>query len=144
MTSVPAGFKLHPMLKKIYDIRKKVRTGGDFAQIWPTVYSLVSPPSPPQPLERDTGLPRCTCLSVVKSVEEEKGIDWATAEALAFGTLLLEGNHVRLTGQDVERGTFSHRHAVMHDQVIKANESGGGEVACFLKTMRMEIKAKEK
>jgi len=45
-----------------------------------------------------------------------KGIDMPTAEALAFGTLLLEGNHVRLSGQDVERGTFSQRHAVLHDQ----------------------------
>ena len=44
------------------------------------------------------------------------GLDWATAEALAFGTLLKEGVHVRLSGQDVERGTFSHRHAVLHDQ----------------------------
>jgi 2-oxoglutarate dehydrogenase E1 component len=43
-------------------------------------------------------------------------VDWATAEALAFSTLLSEGNHVRLSGQDVERGTFSHRHAVLHDQ----------------------------
>ncbi|ORX99711.1 oxoglutarate dehydrogenase, E1 component [Basidiobolus meristosporus CBS 931.73] len=51
-----------------------------------------------------------------KTIEEEKGIDWATAEALAWGTLLLEGNHVRLGGQDVERGTFSQRHAVLHDQ----------------------------
>lgn len=45
-----------------------------------------------------------------------QGIDWATAEALAFGSLLAEGTHVRLSGQDVERGTFSHRHAVLHDQ----------------------------
>ncbi len=45
-----------------------------------------------------------------------KGLDWATAEALAFGTLLLEGHHVRLAGQDSQRGPFSHRHAVMHDQ----------------------------
>jgi 2-oxoglutarate dehydrogenase E1 component len=44
------------------------------------------------------------------------GIDWATAEALAVGTLLMEGNHVRLSGQDVERGTFSHRHATVVDQ----------------------------
>jgi len=50
------------------------------------------------------------------NVEAGVGIDWGTAEALAFGSLLLEGNHVRLTGQDVERGTFSHRHAVVHDQ----------------------------
>ncbi|CAM9154642.1 unnamed protein product [Chrysoparadoxa australica] len=49
-------------------------------------------------------------------LETGKDIDWAAAEALAFGTLLLEGNHVRLTGQDVERGTFSHRHCVLHDQ----------------------------
>ena len=51
-----------------------------------------------------------------KSIENSEGIDWATAEALAFGTLLMEGNHVRLTGQDVQRGTFSHRHAVVKDQ----------------------------
>lgn len=44
------------------------------------------------------------------------GIDWGTAEALAFGSLLREGCHVRLSGQDVERGTFSHRHAVLHEQ----------------------------
>jgi len=48
--------------------------------------------------------------------ERGEGIDWGTAEALAFGSLLLEGNHVRLTGQDVQRGTFSHRHAVVTDQ----------------------------
>jgi len=45
-----------------------------------------------------------------------KNIDWATAEQLAFGSLALEGKLVRLTGQDVERGTFSHRHAVLHDR----------------------------
>jgi 2-oxoglutarate dehydrogenase E1 component len=45
-----------------------------------------------------------------------EGIDWGTAEAMAFGSLLVEGNHVRITGQDVQRGTFSHRHAVVKDQ----------------------------
>jgi len=48
--------------------------------------------------------------------EQGVDIDWGTAEALAFGTLLVEGNHVRITGQDVQRGTFSHRHAVVKDQ----------------------------
>ena len=50
------------------------------------------------------------------SIEQGTGIDMATAEGLAFGTLLLEGQHVRLSGQDVERGTFSQRHSVLHDQ----------------------------
>ncbi len=51
-----------------------------------------------------------------KAVETGVGIDWATAEALAFGATLLDGNRVRLSGQDVERGTFSQRHAVVIDQ----------------------------
>jgi 2-oxoglutarate dehydrogenase E1 component len=51
-----------------------------------------------------------------KTVSEGKNIDWSTAEALAFGSLALEGCHVRVSGQDVERGTFSQRHAVIHDQ----------------------------
>ncbi|XP_023325526.1 2-oxoglutarate dehydrogenase, mitochondrial isoform X2 [Eurytemora carolleeae] len=46
----------------------------------------------------------------------KREIDWALAEALAFGGLLKEGIHVRLSGQDVERGTFSHRHHVLHHQ----------------------------
>jgi 2-oxoglutarate dehydrogenase E1 component len=46
---------------------------------------------------------------------EEGGIDWGQAEALAFASLLVDGIPVRLTGQDTERGTFSHRHAVLHD-----------------------------
>ena len=46
---------------------------------------------------------------------EQGGIDWGHAEALAFGSLLTERYSVRLTGQDVERGTFSHRQAVLHD-----------------------------
>ena len=46
--------------------------------------------------------------------KNEKKIDWGFAEALALGSLLKSGTAVRLTGQDVERGTFSHRHAVLH------------------------------
>ena len=51
-----------------------------------------------------------------KMMETGEGIDWAMAEALAFGSLLLEGHRVRLSGQDCERGTFSQRHSVLTDQ----------------------------
>jgi 2-oxoglutarate dehydrogenase E1 component len=51
-----------------------------------------------------------------KAIDTGAGIDWATGEALAFSTLLLDGHRVRLSGQDVERGTFSQRHSVLTDQ----------------------------
>jgi 2-oxoglutarate dehydrogenase E1 component len=51
-----------------------------------------------------------------KAIENGVGVDWATGEALAFCTLLQEGHHVRLSGQDSERGTFSQRHSVLIDQ----------------------------
>ena len=50
----------------------------------------------------------------VKMLEQDR-VDWGLGEALALGTLLLEGHHVRLSGQDTGRGTFSHRHAALHD-----------------------------
>ncbi|XP_033325723.2 oxoglutarate dehydrogenase Nc73EF isoform X5 [Megalopta genalis] len=49
---------------------------------------------------------------------EARTVDWALGEAMAFGSLLKEGIHVRLSGQDVERGTFSHRHHVLHHQSV--------------------------
>ncbi|MCG6205699.1 2-oxoglutarate dehydrogenase E1 component [Rhodopseudomonas sp. HC1] len=51
-----------------------------------------------------------------KAIDSGNGIDWATGEALAFSSLLNEGNRVRLSGQDSERGTFSQRHSVLIDQ----------------------------
>jgi len=54
------------------------------------------------------------------SIQEGKGIDWATAESLAFASLIHDGYGVRLSGEDVERGTFSHRHAVIWDQTTDA------------------------
>jgi 2-oxoglutarate dehydrogenase E1 component len=50
-------------------------------------------------------------------LESGEGIDWTTGEALAFGSLLLEGHRVRFSGEDSQRGTFSQRHAVLVDQV---------------------------
>ncbi|MBV8245315.1 MAG: multifunctional oxoglutarate decarboxylase/oxoglutarate dehydrogenase thiamine pyrophosphate-binding subunit/dihydrolipoyllysine-residue succinyltransferase subunit [Candidatus Eremiobacteraeota bacterium] len=50
-----------------------------------------------------------------KALRDKGTVDWAIAEGLAFASLLAEGKPIRLTGQDTERGTFSHRHAVLHD-----------------------------
>jgi 2-oxoglutarate dehydrogenase E1 component len=54
-----------------------------------------------------------------KMIEDGTGIDWASAESLAYGALLQEGYKIRLSGQDVQRGTFSQRHAVLVDQVTE-------------------------
>jgi len=52
----------------------------------------------------------------IKLLNTEQKIDWATAELLAYGSILVEGNIVRMSGQDVKRGTFSHRHAILRDE----------------------------
>lgn len=53
------------------------------------------------------------------ALESGENIDWGLGEALAFGSLLIEGHSVRLSGQDVGRGTFSHRHALLYDQTTQ-------------------------
>lgn len=52
----------------------------------------------------------------IKLLESENKIDWATGELLAYSSLLIQHNLVRMSGQDVQRGTFSHRHAVLRDE----------------------------
>jgi 2-oxoglutarate dehydrogenase E1 component len=72
-------------------------------------------------------------------------IDWAFAESLAFGSLLLEGTPVRLSGQDVRRGTFSHRHAVFYDYETReryiplANLSPGQAKFCVYNSLLSEF-----
>ena len=56
----------------------------------------------------------------IKLFQDQQKIDWATAELLAYASLLSEGKDVRMSGQDVKRGTFSHRHAILFDE--KTNE----------------------
>jgi 2-oxoglutarate dehydrogenase E1 component len=56
----------------------------------------------------------------IKLFETEGKVDWATGELLAYGSLLLEDKDVRLSGEDVKRGTFSHRHAVIYDENTNA------------------------
>ena len=60
---------------------------------------------------------------------EENGVDWGHAEALAFASLLVDGTPLRLTGQDTERGTFSHRHLVLHDAETDAEHVPARAVA---------------
>ncbi len=50
-----------------------------------------------------------------KKLLDNNTLDWAMAELMAYGSLLMEGNDVRMSGQDVKRGTFSHRHAILYD-----------------------------
>jgi len=52
----------------------------------------------------------------IKLFESERKVDWATAELMAYGSLLVDGKDVRMSGQDVKRGTFSHRHATLRDE----------------------------
>ncbi len=73
-----------------------------------------------------------------KMVFEENTLDWGTAENLAYGTLLEEGFNVRISGEDVERGTFSHRHAIMRDEetlervnLLNTNPKNKGEMTIY-------------
>lgn len=52
----------------------------------------------------------------IKLFQSENKVDWATGELMAYASILLDGNDVRMSGQDVKRGTFSHRHAVLRDE----------------------------
>lgn len=72
INTMPAGFKLHPKLTRVFEPR-------------------------------------------LKAIQDGKDIDWANGETLAYATLLAEGVDVRMSGQDIERGTFTHRHGVLHD-----------------------------
>ncbi|MFN3413873.1 MAG: multifunctional oxoglutarate decarboxylase/oxoglutarate dehydrogenase thiamine pyrophosphate-binding subunit/dihydrolipoyllysine-residue succinyltransferase subunit, partial [Thermoanaerobaculum sp.] len=104
----------------------------------PPVEVVFREPAPPEPVppaprvSRETLQQVATCLGTVPEGFQvhpklsrllayrarclEQGVDWGAAELLAFGSLLLEGIPVRLSGQDSRRGTFSHRHAVLVDQ----------------------------
>ena len=74
--------------------------------------ALMTWPSDFQPLRKVDKL----IADKKKIFEAEQKVDWATAELMAYGSLLAEGKDVRMSGQDVKRGTFSHRHAVLYDE----------------------------
>lgn len=75
-----------------------------------------SPPPNSAGFDMHKGIERI--LEARRKMIEERQADWSLGEAYAFGSLLKEGVHVRLSGQDVERGTFSHRHHVLHHQNV--------------------------
>ncbi len=74
----------------------------------------------------------------IRLYKEEQKIDWATAELMAYGSLVVDGKDVRMSGQDVKRGTFSHRHAVLRDEVtsqqynrLSSLEGSGGSFRIY-------------
>jgi 2-oxoglutarate dehydrogenase E1 component len=77
---------------------------------------LMKWPSDFQPLKKVEKL----LQDKIKLLDTEQKIDWATAELMAYGSILCAGNIVRMSGQDVKRGTFSHRHAVLRDENTNA------------------------
>jgi len=100
-------FKKHDLLGKLHCTGTNMDTIMDIGRKFST---------PPENLDIHPGLKRV--LKGRTQMLEDGVADWAIGEALAIGTLLKEGIHVRLSGQDVERGTFSHRHHVLHDQKV--------------------------
>jgi 2-oxoglutarate dehydrogenase E1 component len=108
------------------DLSKGDPTGVDTALLTKIGHSLCKAP---EGFTLHRGLSR-QLQAKLKTIEEGKGLDWATAEALAYGSLLLEGTHVRITGQDVQSGTFAHRHSVARDQNTMAEY-------CFLNNLNL-------
>ncbi len=107
--------KIQPATKQLAE--KKIETNIKIKTLNLVIEKLTTLPTNFTPLKQ-----------IIKLIEKRKNlffqkkkIDWATAELLAYATLLLENFPIRLVGQDVERGTFSHRHAVLKD--IKTNIS---------------------
>jgi len=94
------------------DFERSPITAVDEKRLQDLFYRIMQWPEDFHPLRKVARL----LQDKVKLFEESKQIDWATAELLAYATLLVEGKDVRLSGEDVKRGTFSHRHAVIYDE----------------------------
>ena len=103
------------------ELRKNVKTDEAFPspetgvpqeEIDQVVKALTTYPSDFHPLRKVKKL----LDGMNEKLVNEQVLDWAGAELLAYGTLLLEGHDVRMSGQDVKRGTFSHRHAILTDK----------------------------
>jgi multifunctional 2-oxoglutarate metabolism enzyme len=105
-----AGVKAQPPPKPVGCL-PRVETGVDRATI-DRIYNVLS--TPPEGFELHPKLAR-QFDARTKMFKQDGQVDWALAESIAFGSLLLEGTDIRLAGQDTRRGTFSQRHAVLVD-----------------------------
>ncbi len=94
------------------DFESSPKTAATKTNINKVVKALSKYPDDFKPLRKADRLLR----NMSKMLTEDKKIDWAAGELLAYGTILLEGHDVRMSGQDVKRGTFSHRHSVLYDE----------------------------
>ncbi|PHN04285.1 2-oxoglutarate dehydrogenase E1 component [Flavilitoribacter nigricans] len=92
------------------DYRQSPETGVDRKTIDKIIDHLMTLPKGFTPLSKVKRL-----YKGKQKLLDENQLDWAMAELLAYGTILLDGHHIRMSGQDVKRGTFSHRHAVIRD-----------------------------
>jgi multifunctional 2-oxoglutarate metabolism enzyme len=108
-TAPPKGARARPAAKPV-GVLPHVRTGVDRAALDRVFQALESIP------EGFTVHPKLKKqFDARRKLWDGGDVDWATAEALAFGSILLDGDDIRLTGQDSRRGTFSQRHSVLHD-----------------------------
>ena len=116
----PIPYQLQPVEKAWQKLRRATpedfhqspETGVDKATIETLFHKLMQIPEGFQPLRKIQKL----LDEKVKLYNEKQEIDWATGELLAYASILADGKSVRMSGQDVQRGTFSHRHAVLHDE----------------------------
>lgn len=92
------------------DFEVSPKTGVDKKIVDKVIDHLMTIPKGFSPLSKISRL-----LKGKKALLDDNKLDWAMAELLAYGTILLEGKDVRMSGQDVKRGTFSHRHAIFRD-----------------------------
>jgi 2-oxoglutarate dehydrogenase E1 component len=97
-TTTPEDFEVSPV------------TGVDISTVDRVIDHLITVPEGIEPLGKFSRL-----IKGKLKLLEKNQLDWGMAELLSYGTLLLEGNDVRISGQDVKRGTFSHRHSVIYD-----------------------------
>jgi 2-oxoglutarate dehydrogenase E1 component len=106
------------------DFELRIGTGvseTDFTKIFKAIMSWPTDFKPLKKVEK-------IIQEKVRLFETEQKLDWASAELMAYGSILLEGNDVRISGQDVRRGTFSHRHAVLRDEVTDESYSRLGRI----------------